>query len=210
MTLHTGLFVAEGTSDAPLAALVTDLFAEHDVRLRLQEPDFSWLKVAKDVRSKVVAGIELAKTDFNVIVVHRDADNAGAAARTQEIVEAVTGLAAGARVVPVVPVRMTEAWLLLDEAAIRRVAGNPNSRAKLGLPKLHEVESVADPKDVLARCLLTAADCTGRRRDQVRKRFGDHRRNLLQRLDPHGPVTKLASWQRLVDSVAAAAAELLA
>lgn len=60
--------------------------------------------------------------------------------------KAVTGVAAGARVVPVIPGRMTEAWLRLDEAAIRRVAGNPNGRTKLGLPKLHEVESVADPK----------------------------------------------------------------
>ena len=41
MTLHNGLFVAEGSSDAPLAALVTELFAEHNVRLRLQEPDFT-------------------------------------------------------------------------------------------------------------------------------------------------------------------------
>lgn len=77
MTMHTGLFVAEGSSDAPLAELVTGLFAEHGVRLRLQEPDFSRLKVAKDVRSKVAAGIKLAGTDFDVVVVHRDSDNAG-------------------------------------------------------------------------------------------------------------------------------------
>jgi hypothetical protein len=209
MTLHTGLFVAEGSSDAPLAGLVTELFAEHGVRLRLQEPDFTWLKVAKDVRSKVRAGIELAGAGFDVVVVHRDADNAGPDSRTQEIVKAVTAEAATAQVVPVVPVRMTEAWLPLDEAAIRRVAGNPNGRVGLKLPKPHEVESVADPKHVLRQCLLTAADCTGRRRDQVGRRFDEHRRNLLQRLDPQGPVTKLASWQRLVDAVAAAA-ELMA
>jgi len=164
MTLHSGLFVAEGSSDAPLADLVTDLFAEHGIRLRLQEPDFTRLKVAKDVRSKVHAGIELAKTDFDVIVVHRDADNAGHVAREQEILKAVTCVSANAQVVPVVPVRMTEAWLLLDEAAIRRVAGNPNGRVRLGLPKPHEVESGADPKHLLRQCLLTAADCTGRRR----------------------------------------------
>ncbi|MFC0439163.1 DUF4276 family protein [Kutzneria buriramensis] len=209
MTLYSGLFVAEGSSDAPLAGLVTELFAAHDIRLRLQEPDFTWLRVAKDVQSKVHAGIELAKTNFDVVVVHRDADNAGHAARTREIVDAVATVTRGSHVVPVVPVRMTEAWLLLDEAAIRRVAGNPKGRAGLGLPKPHEVESVADPKHVLKQCLLAAADCTGRRHNQVARRFDEHRRNLLERLDPHGPVTKLASWQRLVDSVAAAA-ELMA
>ena len=142
-------------------------------------------------------------------MVHRDADSAGHVAREQETAKAVIGAAASAPVVPVIPVRMTEAWLLLDEAAIRRVAGNPNGRARLGLPKPHEVESVADPKHLLRQCLLTAADCTGRRREQVGKRFDEHRRNLLQRLDPQGPVTKLASWQRLTDAVAAAA-ELMA
>ncbi|MFI9385124.1 DUF4276 family protein [Kutzneria sp. NPDC052558] len=167
MTLHAGLFVAEGSSDAPLAGLVTDLFAEHGVRVRLQEPDFTWLKLAKDVRSKVRAGIELAKTDFDVVVVHRDADNAGPDSRVQEISRAVAAEAGAAQVVPVVPVRMTEAWLLLDEAAIRRVAGNPNGRIGLKLPKAHEVESVADPKHVLRQCLLTAAECTGRRREQL-------------------------------------------
>jgi Domain of unknown function (DUF4276) len=207
--LHTGLFLAEGSSDVPLADLVTQLFAERQVRVRLSQPDFTRLtKVDKDVRSKVSAGLLLADTDVDVIVVHRDADNAGHGARENEIARAVADLSSNARVVPVVPVRMTEAWLLLDEAAIRRVAGRPTGRTKLPLPKPHEVESIADPKRVLQQCLLAAADCTGRRRERADKRFNDHRRNLLARLDPDGPVSKLASWRRLVDAVAEAAEQL--
>lgn len=208
--LRTGLFLAEGSSDAPLADLVTQLFSEHQIRLRLSQPDFTRLdKVAKDVRSKVEAGLLLTGSDVDVIVVHRDADNAGHVARMEEITKAVTDLAGEAQLVPVVPVRMTEAWLLLDEAAIRRVARNPRGRMALDLPKPREVENIADPKHRLQQCLLTAADCTGRERERVRKRFDEHRRNLLQRLDPNGPVTKLSSWRRLVDSVAQAA-ELMA
>jgi hypothetical protein len=96
---------------------------------------------------------------------------------------------------------MTEAWLLLDEQAIRQVAGNPNGRANLGLPTFREIERVADPKARLRECLLAASDATGRRRDMVRNRFPEHRRQLLQRLDPNGPVASLKAWQALLDAI---------
>ncbi|WP_331716400.1 hypothetical protein [Micromonospora chokoriensis] len=102
---------------------------------------------------------------------------------------------------PVIPVRMTEAWLLLDETAIRQVAGNPRGRMDLGLPKHHEVESVANPKQILSTCLLKAAGETGRRRDAVAKRFNQHRRQLLERLEPTGAIVRLESWARLVADV---------
>ncbi len=44
------------------------------------------------------------------------------------------------KVVPVVPVRMTEAWLVLDEAEIRRVAGRPASTNGLGVPPIGTVD----------------------------------------------------------------------
>jgi hypothetical protein len=40
------------------------------------------------------------------------------------------------RHIPVVPVRMTEAWLLADEFAIRSAPGNPNGTQSLDLPDL--------------------------------------------------------------------------
>jgi hypothetical protein len=103
--------------------------------------------------------------------------------------------------VPVIPVRMTEAWLLLDEAEIRWVAGNPKGRAHLSLPRPHEVESVADPKALLRECILQAAGVTGRRRLAVAKRFDQHRRQLLERLDRNAAVSKLPSWQEMLSDV---------
>lgn len=199
---YSGLFVAEGSSDAPLAELIESRFLEQGFEVRLSQPDFSLLgKVPKDVRSRVTAGLRLVGGPVDLIVVHRDADNAGHAARREEIVEAVSGLHASSALIPVIPVRMTEAWLLLDEDAIRRVAGNPNGRMKLDLPKRHEVESLANPKAFLQSCLLTASGEVGRRREGVRKRFNQHRRQLLELLDPTGPVTHLPSWKRLLDDI---------
>ncbi|MEH1011649.1 hypothetical protein V6U90_00755 [Micromonospora sp. CPCC 206060] len=202
MRSYSGLFVAEGSSDLPVADLVESLFVNLGVTVHLSRPDFALLgKVPKDVRSRVAAGLKLIGGPVDLIVVHRDADNAGHHARQQEIRTAVTAVDGSAALVPVVPVRMTEAWLLLDETAIRQVAGNPRGRTRLTLPKIHEVEAVADPKDLLRDCLLKAADVSGRRREAAVKRFNQHRRQLLERLDPTGNVTRLDSWSRLVSDV---------
>ncbi|MEV0154558.1 hypothetical protein AB0H57_12565 [Micromonospora sp. NPDC050686] len=199
---RSGLFVAEGSSDQPLADIVELLFFERGVEVNLSHPSFELLpKVGKDVRSRVTAGLELAGGTVDVIVVHRDADNAGYQARLREIRAATTPVSAGSALVPIIPVRMTEAWLLLDEAAIRQVAGNPRGRVSLGLPRAHEVESIADPKAKLRECLVRAADVTGKRRERVNGRFNEHRRQLFSWLDRSGPVTRLTGWQRVVDEV---------
>lgn len=150
-----GLFVAEGTSDAPLAAVVEALFHNRGISIRLSSPDFAQLpKVEKDVGSRLQAGIELMGTPPALVVVHRDADNAGTQTRRDEISKAAA-MAGAAHCCPIIPVRMTEAWLLLNEASIRQVAGNPGGKTKLGLPKLSEIERVADPKKSCARPFST-------------------------------------------------------
>jgi hypothetical protein len=49
--LYSGLFVAEGSSDIPLANIVQDLFLERGVLVRLSQPDYSLMaeKVKKDI-----------------------------------------------------------------------------------------------------------------------------------------------------------------
>jgi hypothetical protein len=197
-----GLFVAEGSSDAPLAAIVESLFLERGFIVRLSAPDFGRLeRTPKDVRSRISAGLALLGDGADVVVVHRDADGIGPNARRTEIETAVQEVGQEFALVPVIPIRMTEAWLLLDEPAIRQVAGNPNGRMTLGLPTLREVERIADPKTYLRDCLLTASGAAGRRREMLRNRFPQHRRQLLERLDPKGKVTSLKAWQALVDSI---------
>jgi hypothetical protein len=200
---RTGLFLGEGSSDVPLAELVEQLFYDRDVPLRLSKPDFARLpdRVGCTLERKVEKGLELLGGPVEVIVIHREADNAGPEHRLREMREALDRTFCGAELVPVIPVRMTEAWLLLDEKAIRTVAGNPKGRHPLGLPAPSEVERKSDPKEILRKALLDASGTTGRRRASVEKRFANHRRDLLGRLDRFGPVTGLGSWWRLVEGV---------
>lgn len=99
-----------------------------------------------------------------------------------------------------------EAWLLLDETAIRKHAGNPNGRQPLGLPKPKHVEQRANPKELLREALIRA--CTpGRQQRELRsgnEDFGRIRRRLFDDLDIHGPVTQLSAWQALVEDTKAA------
>lgn len=211
MTAYTGLFIAEGTSDLPLADLVTGLLASVGVTVRLVRPDFPLLggRVARDVRSRFEAGRQLmAHQPLDVVVIHRDVDVSDRSTRLTEISLALEGTTV--QRVPVLPIRTTEAWLLLDEAAIRAVAGNPNGTASLHLPPPAAVERVADPKAALRAALLAAGNATGRRRARLAQRFPQHRRQLLERLDPLGPVRDLSSWGDLENDVTTVAASLAA
>lgn len=210
MTDFTALFIREGTSDAPLADIVESMFREHDVSVRITSPDFSLLegRLSKDLPSRMRAGLKLMGANVDVIICHRDADNQGHDARRLEMVSALSTISAPSLLVPIIPVRMTEAWLLLDETAIRTVAGSPGGTNDLALPKKSEVERVADPKAVLKTSILRAAQVTGRRSARLNERFSSHRRQLLERLDCFGPVADLPSWKRMLAEIGVAASNL--
>ncbi len=210
--LRSALLICEGSSDLPLGNLVRTSFLDRGVPLRVTAPDFSLLPdhVGHETERKVQAGIRLFDAVPDVLIVHRDADAAGADARRTELASAREAADIDCPFVPVVPVAMTEAWLLLDAKAIRTVAGNPSGRVRLDLPRVGQVEAVADPEHLPGQCLLTAADLTGRRRDKVAKRFPAHRRQLLERLDRSGPLTELPSYRALVRDVDAAVKIMMA
>jgi Domain of unknown function (DUF4276) len=145
---------------------------------------------------------------FDVVFVHRDAENEPAELRRREIVDGANAAGIRGPVVPIVPVRMTEAWLLRDEAAIRQVAAKPSGRTSLNLPSVSEAERLADPKRALADALLAASEMSGRRRSQMSRDFGRHRRLLLERLDPHGEVTQFSAWRQMQNDIATALSTL--
>jgi len=144
-----------------------------------------------------------AETEYDLLFVHRDAAAAGPEARAKEIAEASANLALNVSRVPIVPVRTTEAWILLDEAAIRRVAGNPRGKQPLDLPKPSNVEHLANPKGALAMALAAASGCRGNRLRKFKNRFGQHRQILLEQLPVGGALDHVPAWTRLRQAVSA-------
>ena len=101
-----------------------------------------------------------------MLFVHRDAEKQAPSLRHEEIRDAVEAAAKERNPIPavaVVPVRMLEAWLLIDESAIRSAAGNPNGKQSLDIPALKRLEDLPCPKENLRTALRTASGLQGRR-----------------------------------------------
>lgn len=157
--------LADGPADRALIPILDWLLREHLPSQPVQ-PQFAELR---SVRRPPVSLVERLKVSIalypcEILFVHRDAEAEPPQNRVGEINLALqqASLEGTPPLCCVVPVRMTEAWLLFDEAAIRKAAGNPNGRIPLDIPSVPE--SVVNPKDVLERLLRDASGLSGRRR----------------------------------------------
>ncbi|MEM8502636.1 MAG: hypothetical protein AAF716_05725 [Cyanobacteria bacterium P01_D01_bin.1] len=135
----------------------------------------------------------------DVLFIHRDADNQGRLQRLNEIKTAVSKTVTDKpiAVIPVIPVRMTEAWLLFDESAIRIAADNPGGSQTLALPKLKNAEGIADPKDFL-QCLLRQANgASGRRLKKFNARLSSKVQRIAEITDDFSSLRELDAFTEL-------------
>lgn len=129
----------------------------------------------------------------DVLFVHRDAETEFHSCRVTEI-QGVAARADVGRYVAIVPVRMTEAWLLIDEHAIRQAAGNPNGRAALQLPPFRTLESVPNPKDVLQNLLVVASNFHGRRRHKFQRELSRRMQRVGELIVDFEPLRELSAF----------------
>jgi len=152
---------ADGPSDIVLTPILTWSLKQASAGpVMPQWADFSRIPSCRGLEDRLRAAVELYPCD--VLFVHRDSEGQEPALRRNEIAGALRQIRI--RHIPVVPVRMTEAWLLADEMAIRSAAGNPNGREELNLPDIRRLEDVPDPKRVLRDALTRATGLNARRR----------------------------------------------
>jgi len=195
--------ITDGPSDRALLPVLTWVLREKgDVSLvqaewadlrRLPQPPLS-------LGERILSATDLFPCDL--LFIHRDAEREGPESRYREIHNALqeaTKLGFQAPAVCVVPVRMTEAWLLFNEPAIRLAAGNPNGKNPLNMPDLSIIEQIPDPKDVLFEILREASGLTGRRL----KRFNtaECRIRITELVSDFSPLRQLTAFQRLENDI---------
>lgn len=203
------LLLADGPSDAPLGRHIARIAQRHGVELDVVAPDLRRLDPPPGFQvSQRLEAVLQFDDRFELVIVHRDSEGQDPGLRYEEIRSGVANVRPEMPTLPVVPIRMTEAWLLVDEDAIRRIAGRPNGIEPLDLPALGTVEHVVNPKQVLREALELASGASGRRLRRFRRDFGGQRRRLLEGLDHYGPVSHLAGWQQLEANVLSALDEL--
>lgn len=202
MNIHF-VFIGEGTSDDGLIPHLENLCIELGADEVIGTPiDFQRLghSPGRTVESKLKAAIQL-EPNANLWFVHRDADSRDPQPRYDEIAAAVNACNLSSRWVGIVPIQETEAWLLLDETAIREVAARPSGRNPLNLPSPRHVEDKANPKELLQEALIRAASVTGRKLPKFRADFSAHRKQLLQNLPTDGSLHEVKSWIRMRDDL---------
>jgi len=131
----------------------------------------------------------------HLLFVHRDAEGDDPALRQAQIDAAWAGCNPAVQLVSVIPVRMTEAWLLVDEVAIRGAAGNPNGVAALDLPKPGKLAQHKGPKSALFDALRTASGRSGARLKDFHPESRRHR--VTELMATFAPLRSLPSFERL-------------
>jgi hypothetical protein len=190
--------VSEGSSDRVLLPILEWLLAQKVLcgvvgtwaDLRRVEP------APRSLADKVRCAVE--EYPCQLLCIHRDADHATREERAGEI-RAALGELEKPPAVCVVPVRMTEAWLLTDEDALRQAAGNPGGKVSLDFPALTGLERVPDPKAFLHSLLRQASGFAGRRLRKFRPDEAAHRLAALVR--DYSRLRQLTAFQALEQEV---------
>jgi hypothetical protein len=191
--------LSDGSSDRALIPLLTWLLREHHVECAIQAEwaDLRRLPSARrTLADRIKLSLELYPCDL--LFVHRDAEKEPHQVRITEIHNAVNEAAEAISLPPiicVVPVHMQEAWLLFNESAIRRAAGNPHGRQRLNLPRLDELERLPDPKHHLQELLREASGLSGRRRKKLLVSL--YAQRVLELIDDFAPLRRLAAFNAL-------------
>ncbi len=196
------ILVTDGSSDRTLLPILNWLCREHfpaPIEGRWFDPrPFGPPSIS--LRERIRLSLELYPCDL--LFVHRDAESENPQKRYNEIIQAAASPRESSVRHPfvcVVPVRMTEAWLLFNEDAIRRAAGNPNGVMNLKLPGIGRAEQVKDPKTVLFSAFRVASELNARRL----KKLNVHqcRLRVAELITDFSPLRKLNAFNRLEEDI---------
>ncbi len=193
--------LSDGPSDRALIPILTWLLQEHTFDRAIQSEWADLRRLPQKPRSlaeRIIRSVELFPCDL--LFVHRDAEREPLETRVSEIRRAVQEAINAGTIIPticVVPVRMQEAWLLFDEPAIRRTAGNPNGSEPLAMPPLNRLELLPDPKEILYQLLRSASGLKGRR--LIRFQARSYAPQVSEFLEDFRPLRSLPAF-RVVES----------
>ena len=130
-----------------------------------------------------------------LLFVHRDAEGETLQTRLKEF-KSILGPH-----VAVVPVRMSEAWVLFDGTAIAEAAG---SRSPVtSVPRVSDIEAIRDPKELLEQLIYEAAGSpTGRRGRYFKRSMAERRVRVASLISDFSPLERLEAFQSFQDALA--------
>jgi hypothetical protein len=126
----------------------TTLLEPADLAIQAVWADFGRNR-SKKLSERIAQAIDWYPSEL--LFIHRDAETQTLQKRVDEILKAPQSLKdeAARHPVPIIPVRMTEAWLLISKPALRAAACNRDGKVPLQMPSLQALESLPDPNQIL-------------------------------------------------------------
>lgn len=199
--------VTDGTSDKMLLQPIIWLLTHHlpDWEIEITYADLRRMPNGAKLAARLKGAYDLFPC--NLLFVHRDAEKMTYTERSEEIAAAYERSGLEVRYIEVIPVRMTEAWMMHDEEAIRVAADNPNGKVKLNLPDLTSLHRIPDPKAELEKSLVKASELNKRRLKKFKPRQRMHR--LAELIEDFTPLRTQDSFQRLEQKIINLRDELL-
>jgi hypothetical protein len=170
--------VAEGATDERFLPVIIQRTVQHIVAGRgrtvvdVLEPQLVRIDPQVSGQAERILAAARETAGYHALVIHADADHpTRERAWTERIAPGVARVRAAGinhHLVPLIPVQMTEAWLLADPEALRQIIGTSMTANELRLlARAHQVESDPDPKQTLNE-LVRRATAHRRRRRPVR------------------------------------------
>ena len=163
--LSIGLYT-EGTTDVRfLTSVIKRTFEDicFECQGELEILDIQNIRINKGSFSEdVMSAARLGTTDFGIMVlcVHTDADdNTDTNVYQTKITPALSAFENSREdvcknIVPVVPVQMTESWMLADKNLLKKEIGTTKNDNELGIYKIPEM--YADPKETISTAIRIA------------------------------------------------------
>ncbi|MBI4748459.1 MAG: DUF4276 family protein [Acidobacteria bacterium] len=208
--IKIGIFAEGPTDNRFLPPVVKRTFEEVAWTCRQQidilEPEvIDDLHVPHTFAEKVLAAARQAQQrGVTVLCVHTDADaendHRAFQSKIQPAFERIHQSTEEACKLPVaiVPVQMTEAWMLADTELFKKELNTTKTDFELGIHK--PPESIADPKDVIAQAIRIATDHVGRRQRRYQVHISDLYQPVGQRISLE-KLSQLSSFQKFRDAI---------
>ncbi len=196
----TYILLCDGSSDRALIPIINWIIRQHNPQV---VPKAGWdtFNAIPKLTNRIQQTIDTYPCDW--LFIHRDAEKQSLIERQREIETAWQRVNVNdlpLKMVSVIPVQMTEAWLLFDERAIRKAASNPNGQQKLSLPPLKKLEDQS-AKKMLKQVLRQASELTGRRLEK----FIQHEQQAIQRvadeIQDFSPLRALPAFRTFEETV---------
>jgi hypothetical protein len=176
--------LSDGSSDRAFIPILDWLFQENKVRLAVQG---KWAnlgqlpKPPKPLEDRIAITLQLYPCDL--LFIKKALDKIKIDDRQL--------------IIYIIPIRMLETWLLFDEFAIKKVAGNPHSKDRLNLPKINSLENLSNPKEKLCEILRNTSGLTGRKLKDFKAREREKIHRIAWEIKDFSVLRQLSAFQIL-------------